>query len=86
MPGIYNYWLLVTFFESSLGKKETHMFYVASVIKVCVFSDVLWKSTLPVRYKLNRFRLPLVNYFDICALLFLCYISFIPLDKMVLYG
>ena len=57
------------------------MFYVAIVILFSVFSYLLWKSNLLVCYKLNRFRTPQVNQFDICALLFGGYVSFIPLDK-----
>ena len=59
------------------------MFYVASVITVSVFSELLWKSTLLVRYKLNRFRPPWVNQVDICALLFGGYARFVILDRMI---
>ena len=50
--------------------KETHMFYVANVITFSVFLDLLWKFTLLVRYRLNIFRPPRVNQFDIFARLF----------------
>ena len=86
MPGLYNYWWLVTSFESSIGKKETCTFYVANVITLSAVSELLWKFTLLLRYKLNRFRPPWVNQFDIRALLFGGYARFIPLDKMVFYG
>ena len=62
------------------------MFYVAHVIKLSVFLELLWKSTLLVRYKLNRLRPPRVNHFDIRALLSGGYARFIPLDKMALYS
>ena len=61
------------------------MFCVASVIKFSVFSELLLKSTLFVRYKLNRFQPSRVNQFDVRALLFGDYTRFILLDKMVLY-
>ena len=81
MMYLYNYWLCITYFKSSLGKKETHMFYIASFITFSVFSELPWKSTVLVRYKLNIFRTPRVNQFDIRALLFGGYTRFIPLDK-----
>ena len=56
-----------------------HMFHVANVIMFSVFLELLCKFTLLVRYKLNRFRPPQVNHFDIRALLFGGYIRFIPL-------
>ena len=59
------------------------MFYVASVITFSVFSELLWKSIFLVRYKLNIFRPPRVNQFDILALLLSAYSRFVPLDKMV---
>ena len=62
------------------------MFYVANVITLSVFSELLWKPTLLVCYKLNRFQPPQVNQFDTRALLFGGYARFIPLDKMILYG
>ena len=62
------------------------MFHVSSVITLRVFLELLWKFTLLVCYKLNRFRPPRVNQFDIRALLFSSYARFIPLDKMVFYG
>ena len=37
------------------------MFYVANVITFSVFLDILQKSTVLIRYKLNRFRTPWVN-------------------------
>ena len=81
MSGLYNYWWLITSFKYSLGNKETHVFYVASSITISAFSKLLWKSTLLVRYRLNRFRPPHVNQFDFCALLFGGYTRFITLDK-----
>ena len=62
------------------------MFYVANVITLSAVSELLWKFTLLVRYKLNIFRRPRVNQSDIRALLFLGYARLIPLDKMVFYG
>ena len=67
-------------------KKETRIFYVDNVITLSVVSEFLWNFTLLVRYKLNVFRPPRVNQFDIHALLFGGYTRFIPLDKMVFYG
>ena len=72
--------------QTELGKKETQMFYVANVITFSLSLDLLRKFTLLVRYKLNIFRPPQVNQFDNSALLFGGYTSFIPLDKMVVYG
>ena len=37
------------------------MFYVASVIKFSIFSELLWKPYLPVRYKLNMFQPPQIE-------------------------
>ena len=37
------------------------MFYVARVIRFSVFLELLWKSTLLVRYKLNIFHNPRVE-------------------------
>ena len=62
------------------------MFYVSNVITFIIFLELLWKSTLLVRYKLNICWPPRVNYFDIRALLFVCYAMFLPLDKIGLYG
>ena len=62
------------------------MFYIANAIKLSVFSKLLWKFTLLVRYKFNRFWPPRVNQFENFALLFGGYARFIPLDKMVSYG
>ena len=81
---LYCYWWIVTSFKSSLGKKETRTFYVANVIIFSTFSELLWKSTLIVRYKLNSFRPPRANQFYIYALLFDSYTRFTLLDKMVL--
>ena len=64
-------------------KKETRMFYVADVITLSVVLELMRKSNLLVCYKLNIFRPPWVNQFDICALLFGGYARFIPLYKMV---
>ena len=61
------------------------MFDVAYVIIISVFSELLWKSTLLLRYQLNRFQPPQVNQFDISSLLFGGYARFLLLDKMVLY-
>ena len=66
--------------------KETRMLYVASVITFSVFSELLWKSTLLVHYRLNIFWRPWVNPFDICVILFVRYAIFVRLDKFVLYG
>ena len=57
------------------------MFYGATVIKFGVFSELLWKSIFLVCYRLNRFRPPRVNQFDICALLFGGYTRFTALAK-----
>ena len=62
------------------------MFYVANVITLSIFPELLWKLNLLVCYKLNRFRPPRVNQFAIRALLLGGYSSFIPLDKMFFYG
>ena len=74
----------MTYFESHLGKKETHVFYVDSVIIFSLFFELQWKYNLLVHYKLNIFRPLLVNYFDIRALLSGSYARFIPLDKTVI--
>ena len=55
------------------------MLYVANVIPFSVFLELLCKSTLIVRYKLNSFRPPRVNRFDTIALLFGGYARFMPL-------
>ena len=80
--------MLITSNYCSFGlvKKETRKFYVDSVIKFRVFSELLQESTLLVRYKLNILWPPWVNQFDIRALLFRSLSGFIPLDKTVLYG
>ena len=62
------------------------MFYVANVITLSVYLELLWKFTLLVRYKLNIFRPPWVNHFYIRELLFGGYARFVPLDEMVFYG
>ena len=62
------------------------MFYVANLIKLSVVSEILWKSNLLVRYKLDIFPPLQVNNFDISALLFGVYSRFIPLDKIFFYG
>ena len=62
------------------------MFYLANVTTLSIVSELLWKFTILVRYRLNIFSPPRVNQFDICALLFGSYARFIPLDKMVFYG
>ena len=59
------------------------MFYVAIVITLSVFLELMWNSTLLIRYNLNRLRPPRVNQFDIRALLFFGYVRYIQLDKMV---
>ena len=61
------------------------MFYVASIIPFRVFLELLWKSTLLLRYKLNILWPRWLNHFDIMALLIGGYARFIPLDKIVLY-
>ena len=81
--GIYNYWWLFTSFEFILGNKWTLMFYVANVITFSVFLELLRKFTLLVRYNLNRFQPPRVNQFDIYALLFGGYTTFITRGKLV---
>ena len=86
IPGLYNYWWRITSFESDTGMKETRIFYVANVITFSAFSELLWKSILLVRYKLNRFSFARVNQFDIRALLFGGYDRFILLDKMWIHG
>ena len=47
--------LLVTHnpFQIQFRKKETHMFSVASVITLSVFSELLWKSNSLVHHKFN---------------------------------
>ena len=45
------------------------MLYVAIVITFSVFLGLLWNYSSLVYYKLNIFRPPRVNQFDICALL-----------------
>ena len=67
----------------SRRKKETRMFYADNVIALSGGLELLWKFTLLVRYKLNIFRHPWVNQFDIRELLFVVYARFILLDKMV---
>ena len=67
-------------------KERNTLFYVDSVITFGVFSELLWKSTLLVCYKLNRFHPPQVNQFDISLFLFGGYARFVLLDKMVLYN
>ena len=52
-------------------RNKTRMFYVANVIKFSVLSELLWKSTILVRYKVNSFRPPSVNQLYIRALLLL---------------
>ena len=74
MPDLYNYCWRITSLESPLGKKETRIFYVASVIIFSAFLESLWKSTLLVHYKLNISRPPRVN-----DLIFVdCYSEFTP--------
>ena len=48
-------------FETSIGRKETHVFYVASIIAFSVFLELLWEHILLVRYKLNRLRPPRIK-------------------------
>ena len=67
-------------------KKETYIYYVANIITLRVVLELLWEFTLLICYKLNIFRPPRVNQFDICALLFRGYARFILLDKMVFYS
>ena len=81
--GLYNYWWCIVSFVYSLERKKSQMFFVASVIKFSVFSELPWKSILLVHYKLSRFQPPRTKQFDICALLFHVYSRFIILDKIV---
>ena len=81
--GLYKYSWCITSFKSSPGNKERHMFYLANVIIFSVVLELLWKSTLLVRYKLNILRYLRVNQFDIRALFFSGYAMFIMLDKIV---
>ena len=46
LPGLYHYWWHITSLESHLGKKETPMFYLASVITFSVFLELLWTSLI----------------------------------------
>ena len=75
--------LLVTYylFLIQFSKEIKIMMYVASIIRFRVFSELLRKSTLLAHCKLNIFWPPLVNQFDICALLFGGYDRFITLYK-----
>ena len=59
------------------------MFHIASVITFGVFLELLWKSNLLVRFRLNRFWPPRMNQFDIRELLSGRYARFIPSDKIV---
>ena len=86
MPDLYNYWGRITSFKSSLGKKETRMFYAANVIMLGVVLELLWKFTLLVCFKLNRFRPSQVNRFDIHVVLFGGDSNFKPLDKIVFFN
>ena len=79
--GPYNYWLYITSFKSCLGKKETNMFYVASIITFSVFLELLWMPTLLVRYSIIGPGLYGLNQFYISSLLFGRYARFILLDK-----
>ena len=79
MPVFYNYWWRITSFESSLVNKETRVIYIARVIKFSLFLELFRKSTLLVRYKLDRLQPPRVNQFYIRARLFGGYTRFIPL-------
>ena len=62
------------------------MFYAGNIITLSVVLELLCKSTLLVRYKLNLLQPQLVNQFGFFALLFGGYDRFIPLDKMVFCG
>ena len=53
------------------------MFYLSDVVTISVFLKLLSKFNLLVRYKLNGFRPPRVNQFDMRALLFCGYTMFI---------
>ena len=68
--GLYNYWWWITSFESSIWKKETHMFYVASVIAFSAFLELLRMPNILVPYKLDIFRPTRLNFFDVRELLF----------------
>ena len=65
---------------------ENNIHPCSNVIIFCIFLELLKKFTLLEPYKLNIFRPPRVNQFDICALLFRGYARFILLDKMVFYS
>ena len=54
------------------------MFYAANIITVSVFLELLWKFIILICYKLNIFGPPLVNQFDIRAILFGGYARFVP--------
>ena len=60
------------------------MFYVDSGITFRFFSGLLWKSTLLISYKLDILRPSQVNQFDMYALLFGSYSSFLLLNKFSL--
>ena len=83
IPRLYNCWWRINSFESHIGNKESHMFYIDRVIKFSAFFRLLWKYTLLVHYKLIIFRPPRVNHFGFCAMLFGCYARFILVDKIV---
>ena len=55
------------------------MFYVANVITFSMFSELLWKFTLLIRYKLSILWPLRVNQFGIPAMLFGGYSRFIQL-------
>ena len=42
--------------KKSLGKKETRIFYIDNIIKFNIFLELLWKFTLLILYRVNRFR------------------------------
>ena len=60
------------------------MFYLSNVIIFTVSLELLWKVTLFERYRLNRFRPPWVNQFDIRARLFGGYTRFIPIYELII--
>ena len=62
------------------------MFYIANVITLSVFLELLRKFNLLLLYKLNSLRPPWVNQFDIHAVFFGGYARFIPLYKMIFCG
>ena len=74
MPGLYKYWQIITFFQSSLGKKEMHVRAMKLLNSHIInFSELLWNpSFILMCYKLYRFPPSTKSnsyQFDIFALL-----------------